>query len=116
MPKRKLVIRKNEHAAQFAVERLRPSDDGDATDLLAIHREYERWCKERGVKALSASRIGAALAQLFDGAGISIVERNGARVVLGVAIKKPQVSGLDATEDDDRNAVPSGADQSGFLR
>jgi hypothetical protein len=46
-----------EHAAQFAVEAA--ADDG--ADLLEIHNAYQGWRNSKGVEALPAAKIGAAL-------------------------------------------------------
>jgi hypothetical protein len=83
---RKAPKRIKEHAARFAVERLQPSD-GDGTDLIAIHREYGHWCKESGLEALPGPQIGSALSQLFANAGISIDQRDGRLVAMGVGLK-----------------------------
>lgn len=84
--KTKTVVRDAEHAAQFAVEALTPARD-DGADLLEIHGAYRNWCQEKGVEALPAAKIGAALAHLFDGTGITVAERDGRRVAMGVAVK-----------------------------
>jgi hypothetical protein len=80
---RKRVISKKEHAAQFAVERLCPTDDG-GSELSAIHHAYRDWCETKGVEALSAAQIGRLLAAMFDGAGLSITERDGRLVTIGI--------------------------------
>lgn len=74
-----------EHAAQFAVEALRPAK-GKRLDLMVVHEAYQGWCVRKGVQPLSANQIGAALAQLFDDAGITIAMRNGRFVALGVSM------------------------------
>lgn len=81
------MICEAEHAAQFAVEALMPSGSA-GTDLLAIHSAYQSWCADKGVEALPASKIGSALAALFDGTGISITEWDGRRIAIGVSVKK----------------------------
>lgn len=83
---RKTVVRELEHAAQFAIEALAPTHDGEA-ELLAIHGAYRDWCQAKGIEPLPAAQIGSALDHLFDGTGITITERNGRRVALGVAVK-----------------------------
>ncbi len=82
---RKAVIRETEHAAQFAVEALTPAAEHEA-DLLTLHDAYRGWCDRKGIEPLSAARIGAVLASLFDGTGIVIAERNGRRVAIGIAV------------------------------
>ena len=84
--KTKTVVRDAEHAAQFAVEALTPAHD-DGADLLEIHSAYQNWCRTKGVEALPAAKIGAALSRLFDGTGITVGERDGRRVAMGVAVK-----------------------------
>lgn len=86
--RRKRVVRISEHAAQFAVESLAPATD-DGVDLLEIHRAYDGWCNSKGVEPLSAAKIGSALAKLFEGTGITIAEKDGRRLALGLAIKEP---------------------------
>jgi hypothetical protein len=76
-----------EHAAQFAVEMLRPVDAG-ATDLVEVHGEYKRWCEAKGVKALPAAQIGGALRALFESAGLPIGMHDGRIVVTGVGLQQ----------------------------
>ena len=75
-----------EHAAQFALDALSPSRRG-AADLLAIHQAYRRWCAEKGIDPLPVAEIGAALAQLLGEAGITLEERAGKRVAVGIGVK-----------------------------
>ena len=82
---RKAVIREAEHAAQFAVEALTPAAEHEA-DLLTLHDAYRGWCDSKGIEPLSAARIGAVLANLFDGTGITIADRDGRRVAIGIAV------------------------------
>jgi len=76
----------NEHAAQFAVEMLRPAEAGSA-DLVEVHSEYKRWCEAKGVKALPAPQIGGALRALFESAGLPVTHRGGRMVVMGVGLQ-----------------------------
>lgn len=85
---KKVVIREAEHAAQFAVETLVPSPSG-SVDLLAIHKAYREWCISKGVEELSPPQIGAALAALFDGTGITFVQKKGRRLAMGLKIRSP---------------------------
>ena len=62
------VISKQKHAAQFAVERLLPTEDG-GSELIAIHRDYRDWCATQGIEPLPAGQIGLFLAELFDALG-----------------------------------------------
>jgi hypothetical protein len=75
-----------DHAAQFGVECLEP--DGEA-DIDTIHRRYKKWCTDRGSTPLPGKKIAGLLAELFDDAGISIVERGGRMIALGVSVKEP---------------------------
>jgi hypothetical protein len=84
---RKRVISKQKHAAQFAVERLRPTEEG-GSELTGIHRDYQDWCATKGIEPLPAAQIGLLLAELFDGAGLSIAERNGRLVAVGVSLNR----------------------------
>jgi hypothetical protein len=43
-------------------------------------------------EALPAAKIGAALARLFDGTGITVAERDGCRVALGVVVKSEPIT------------------------
>jgi hypothetical protein len=82
----KRVISKQKHAAQFAVERLHPTEEG-GSELTTIHRDYRDWCATKGIEPLPAAQIGLLLAELFDGAGLSIAERNGKLMAIGVALE-----------------------------
>jgi len=84
---RKRVIRKQKHAAQFAVERLHPKEEG-GSELSAIHRDYRDWCVTKGIEPLPAAQIGLLLAELFDGAGLSIAECDGRLTAIGVSLKR----------------------------
>jgi hypothetical protein len=74
-----------EHAAQFAVEMLRPVNAGSA-DLVGLHGEYKRWCAAKGVRPLLPSQIGDALRSLFESAGLPVGIRDGRMVVRGVGL------------------------------
>jgi hypothetical protein len=82
----KRIISKQKHAAQFAVERLHPTEEG-GSELTAIHRDYRDWCATKGIEPLPAAQIGLLLAELFDGAGLSIQERDGKLIAIGVALE-----------------------------
>jgi hypothetical protein len=71
-----------QHAAEFALTCLQP---GGEADLQAIRTTYRLWCPPGERRA--DAEIGRALAALFDGANISVVEREGRRVVVGVSLK-----------------------------
>jgi hypothetical protein len=86
---RKRVISKKKHAAQFAVERLHPAERG-GSELSAIHQAYREWCEAKGIEPLPAAQIGLLLAEMFDGAGLSIAERAGELIAIGVALKLQQ--------------------------
>jgi hypothetical protein len=83
----KRVISKKKHAAQFAIERLHPTEEG-GSELSAIHRDYRDWCATTGLESLPAAQIGLLLAELFDGAGLSIAEREGKLMAVGVSLKE----------------------------
>jgi hypothetical protein len=74
-----------EHAAHFALETLKPAPD-EAADLLAVFRAYVSWCSAREVRPLSEAKFGAALATVFDRAGVPVVEREGHILAMGVGI------------------------------
>jgi hypothetical protein len=81
--------KKKEHAAHFAVHGLRPATGEErGPPLVAIQREYGRWCEEKGLQPLSPAQIGLALAELFESAGISIAEHEGRLMAVGVSIKE----------------------------
>jgi hypothetical protein len=82
---RKRVVSKKKHAAQFAVERLYPTAEG-GTELSAIHHDYRDWCETKGIEPLAAGQIGLLLAELFDGIGLSVSERDGCLVAVGVSL------------------------------
>lgn len=75
-----------EHAAHFAVEVLKPAPE-EATDLIAVFRAYASWCAARRVTPLSEGRLGAALATVFDRAGVPVFERNGQIVAKGIKVE-----------------------------
>jgi type IV secretory pathway TrbL component len=77
----------NEHAAQFAVEMLRPVNAGSAA-LVDVHSEYKRWCDAKGVKALPPPQIGSALRTLFESAGLPVGVCDGRIVVRGVGLQE----------------------------
>jgi hypothetical protein len=81
------VMLPTEHAAQFAVEALQPAK-GKRLDLMTVHAAYGAWCARKGIQPLSANQIGAALAQLFEGAGISVAERQGRFIAIGVSLAR----------------------------
>jgi hypothetical protein len=83
---RKRVIGKKKHAAQFAVERLYPTEE-DGSELSAIHCAYLEWCETKGIDPFPAAQIGLLLAELFDGAGLSILERDGRLTAIGVSLR-----------------------------
>jgi hypothetical protein len=71
-----------QHAAEFALTCLQP---GGEADLQAIRTTYRLWCPPGERRA--DAEIGRALAALFDGANIPVVEREGRRIVVGVSLK-----------------------------
>ncbi len=56
---------------------------GGGSELTAIRRDYRDWCE-----------IGLLLAELFDGAALSIQERDGRQLAIGVALKAPGPASL----------------------
>jgi hypothetical protein len=80
-PRRKACPIK-EHAAQFAVQCLRP---GGETPLQDLDGRYRAW---RGAdRRYPKSQVGSALAALFEEGGLSIEERADELVVVGVSLK-----------------------------
>src|SRR5262249_9093751 len=79
-----------EHAAHFAVEALKPAPE-EAADLLAVFRAYVSWCNTRRMRPLSEAQFGAALATVFDRAGVPVVEREGRVLALGLGIGNSHV-------------------------
>jgi hypothetical protein len=84
---RKRVISKKKHAAQFAVERLCPTEEG-GSELSAIHQAYCEWCLAKGIEPLPSAQIGLLLAEMFDGVGLSIAEQGGKLIAIGVALQQ----------------------------
>lgn len=72
-----------QHAAKFAVECLKP---GGEADLQAIRDEYGVWCPKNCRH--SEAQFGRALAKLLNQAGITIADRNGRLVAIGVSLKQ----------------------------
>jgi hypothetical protein len=83
-PKPKPQLADKHHAAQFGVECLDPEGE---VDFNTIHRRYKQWCLDRGFAPLPGKRIAHELADLFDDAGIPVVERNGKMIALDVSVK-----------------------------
>jgi hypothetical protein len=83
---RKRVISKKKHAAQFAMERLYPTKE-EGAELSKIHQAYRDWCRTKGIDPLLPPQIGLLLAELFDGVGLSIAERDGKLIAIGVVLK-----------------------------
>jgi hypothetical protein len=75
-----------EHAARFAVERLKPDQDG-AAYLDHIRQDYRAWSPTQPFQ-LSDEEIGAELAGLFRGAGIQITKEGNRHVAVGISIKE----------------------------
>ena len=98
------VVREADHAAQFAIEALNPSPNG-YVELLAIHRAYREWCASKGVEELAPPQIGAALAALFDGTGVTFGERRGRRVANGLRIKRSKQQGRALTQSESTAAI-----------
>lgn len=74
------------HAAQFAFDRLWPSAKGDGADMLAIHAAYRKWCAEKGHQPASGAALGKLLGDVFEGVGISVIERDGRMLAMGVKL------------------------------
>jgi hypothetical protein len=91
---RKRVISKKKHAAQFAAERLYPTEKGGSA-LTSIHQAYRQWCDTKQIEPLPATQIGLLLAEMFDGAGLSITERDGMLIAVGVSLREASLSGVD---------------------
>ena len=73
-----------EHAAQFAVQCLRP---GGEASLGAIDSRYVAW---RGnSRPFSKPQVGKALADLIEESGLAFEQRGDQLVVVGVSLKEP---------------------------
>jgi hypothetical protein len=55
------------------------------------------WCATKGIEPLPAAQIGLLLAELFDGAGLSIAERDGRLMAVGVSLQSQEPALLIAT-------------------
>src|SRR5262245_47778787 len=84
---RKRVVSKKKHATQFAMERLYPAEAG-GSELSTIHQAYRDWCGAKDIDPLPAGQIGLLLAEMFDGAGLSIEERDGRLLAVGVSVRQ----------------------------
>jgi hypothetical protein len=71
-----------QHAAQFALACLTP---GGEADIFAIRDRYPSWCPPG--ERRSEAEIGQALAALFNGAGIDVIERDGRLIAVGVSLR-----------------------------
>lgn len=76
-----------EHAARFAVEALELTKDG-AADLMDILAAYRLWCQRTGATPLTEANIGAALAALFEGAGIVVAKHGDRFLAMGIALSQ----------------------------
>ena len=79
-----------EHAARFAVERLKPDQDAVAY-LDHIREDYRAWSPTQPLQ-LSDEEIGAELASLFRGAGIRIAKEGDRLIAFGVSLKPRQLT------------------------
>jgi hypothetical protein len=86
-PRQLKPLSPRDHAARFALERLTPH--GNGAELTAIRQEYRAWSAARPER-YSEDDVSRELAELFAKAGITISERDGRLVVLGVSLKEPQ--------------------------
>lgn len=100
---RKQVVCESDHAAQFAVECLAPAAKSQVA-LVDLHAAYLKWCTSKNVEALPPTHIGAHLASLFDGTGITLAESGGRQIALGVRIVGPR-DGLQLTQVKSQTAV-----------
>jgi hypothetical protein len=77
------VVRPSEHAARFAVETLRR---GGQIEIVQLQGVYRRWCLEKGFTPLPDGQVTAALAQLFERAGITIERHQGRLIAVGISL------------------------------
>ena len=54
-------------------------------DILAA---YRLWCQRTGAEPLSEANIGAALAALFESAGIVVGKQDGRFIAMGIALSQ----------------------------
>jgi hypothetical protein len=85
-PKRKPATVKD-HAARFALECLQP---GGEAELDAIGRRYGSW--RSPADRFSKLQVRQAVADLFEEAGIQVVERGEQIIAVGVSLKQPENS------------------------
>jgi len=71
-----------DHAARFALQCFNP---GGETELDAIRARYASWSAPSN--RFSDAQIGRALGELFNDAGITIADRGGRPVALGLSLK-----------------------------
>ncbi len=78
----------SDHMRRFAFDRLWPAEQPDAgADIPAIRSAYKRWCAATGNPSLSGEALGQAMADLFEHVGISIEDRDGHLMAMGVALR-----------------------------
>jgi hypothetical protein len=77
-----------DRAALFAIECLEPNGEAD---LLAIQARYGSWSAGRpSNKRFPPAQIGRALAELLDETGITVTERDGRLVAIGISLRDPE--------------------------
>lgn len=85
-PNLRATTNANEHAAKFGVDCLHPSPSG-RTPISQIHAAYLDWCAEMQTPPLPSSKIGGALAALFeDTPGLGVEDIDGRLYVTGVSV------------------------------
>ena len=73
---------------RFAFDQLFPATQASAGAAIpAIQSAYARWCAERNIAPLSGEALGEAMADLFARVGISLAQRNGQLMAMGVMLK-----------------------------
>jgi hypothetical protein len=73
-----------DHAIRFSGEVLTPSDVD--TPVAKLHPAYLAWCRSRGQTPFSPREIGYELVNLFNRAGVEIIETDGTKYIAGARI------------------------------
>jgi hypothetical protein len=72
---------------RFAISHILPDRAGGSTSILAITDAYQQWCADRQIAPLKGAALGRALSSLFKGVGVTVEERDGEWVAVGVQLK-----------------------------
>jgi hypothetical protein len=86
------VMTAEDRAAQFALECLKPQGEAD---IDIIEARYASWCTGRpSEKHLSPKQFCQALAELLKETGITVEEREGRLIAVGISLKEPESRAL----------------------